>query len=423
MIVFKNPGLIDIKAAMTHGVSAKEGENPIGIFGTGLKYAIAVILRDGGSISIWRGNREYKFERRKKVFRGKEFNLITMNGVDTNFTDRMGLNWLPWMAYRELWSNAKDENGFVLASDDVFLGAALNDRLKPERGFTTIAVDCASIKAAHMQRTNIILDSPADFTTDRLAVHPGDSQFVFYKGIRVHEFEKQASDGKQTKTMFTYNLLGAQALTEDRTLLYPSTFKSNLTEAIIKSTSIPFLNAVLNADSVKNYIERNLNFGNFKHVTPSTAFMNVADALLQNKSLSSGALTLFKHYQDTMPGYTSPYIVTLNEAEHAVVAEAKALVRARVPEVDFDKLDVQFKSQMNSGSVVTAGKRTITLDANLIKKGSYEVAQRLLIGFVYVQGGSAAEQFCSYLLRGVWVPEELVQSKRNEAAYDPDIPF
>ena len=37
MIVFENPGEIDVAAISTFGVSVKETDNPIGFFGTGLK--------------------------------------------------------------------------------------------------------------------------------------------------------------------------------------------------------------------------------------------------------------------------------------------------------------------------------------------------------------------------------------------------
>jgi hypothetical protein len=47
IVVFENPGEIDAAAIRTFGVSVKEGENPIGFFGTGLKYAIAILLRTG----------------------------------------------------------------------------------------------------------------------------------------------------------------------------------------------------------------------------------------------------------------------------------------------------------------------------------------------------------------------------------------
>jgi hypothetical protein len=43
MLFFCTPGLIDLEAVFTFGVHAKETENPIGYFGTGLKYAIVTL--------------------------------------------------------------------------------------------------------------------------------------------------------------------------------------------------------------------------------------------------------------------------------------------------------------------------------------------------------------------------------------------
>ena len=46
-IIFTNQGEIDIRAVTTFGVSVKNDNSAIGMFGTGLKYAIAIILRHG----------------------------------------------------------------------------------------------------------------------------------------------------------------------------------------------------------------------------------------------------------------------------------------------------------------------------------------------------------------------------------------
>lgn len=45
MIIFRNKGVIDPKSITTFGVSSKENPGAIGFFGTGLKYAIAILLR------------------------------------------------------------------------------------------------------------------------------------------------------------------------------------------------------------------------------------------------------------------------------------------------------------------------------------------------------------------------------------------
>ena len=103
MIVFQNNGLIDLRAVRTVGLNAKpKTDNPIGEFGTGLKLAIAVILRHGGEVTLYRGNQPYNFGVKYTKFRGEPCELITMNGEELGFTLNYGKNWKPWQAFREL---------------------------------------------------------------------------------------------------------------------------------------------------------------------------------------------------------------------------------------------------------------------------------------------------------------------------------
>ena len=53
-LIFYTPTTLDEAFIFTMGASVKKSNNPIGFFGTGLKYAIAVTLRLGGSIKIER---------------------------------------------------------------------------------------------------------------------------------------------------------------------------------------------------------------------------------------------------------------------------------------------------------------------------------------------------------------------------------
>ena len=50
-LLFTNPGEIDIRGATIAGLSAKEDAGAIGYFGTGLKYAIAQVLANGGQFN------------------------------------------------------------------------------------------------------------------------------------------------------------------------------------------------------------------------------------------------------------------------------------------------------------------------------------------------------------------------------------
>jgi hypothetical protein len=44
-LVFRTPGVLDLRALTTFGMSSKPNStSPIGIFGTGLKYAVAVMV-------------------------------------------------------------------------------------------------------------------------------------------------------------------------------------------------------------------------------------------------------------------------------------------------------------------------------------------------------------------------------------------
>ena len=61
MITFHSPTVLPIEAATTMGVSVKESDNAIGKFGTGLKYAIAGVLRLGGSIAMTIAGTRYEF--------------------------------------------------------------------------------------------------------------------------------------------------------------------------------------------------------------------------------------------------------------------------------------------------------------------------------------------------------------------------
>ena len=115
-IFFSNPGHMDILAATTLGVNAKTNDSPIGYFGTGLKYAIATLLRHNHEIVISIGDTYYTFFSTPMKSRNKSYHLVEMriNGDERRplgFTTDLGKNWGIREAYRELYSNMLDEEG------------------------------------------------------------------------------------------------------------------------------------------------------------------------------------------------------------------------------------------------------------------------------------------------------------------------
>ena len=93
MISFQNLGLIDIRGITTFGVCVKETKTPIGYFGTGLKYAIAIALRHGCKVSMWSGNTEHKFKVKKRKMRGQPIEVVFMGKIELPFTVELGKNW------------------------------------------------------------------------------------------------------------------------------------------------------------------------------------------------------------------------------------------------------------------------------------------------------------------------------------------
>src|ERR1700676_3943518 len=95
-VVFENPGEIDAAAIATFGVSVKESDNPIGFFGTGLKYALAILLRTGHKVSIQSGERAHAFSLQEVTIRSFPFSVVCMDGAPMGFTDAVGKTWVVW---------------------------------------------------------------------------------------------------------------------------------------------------------------------------------------------------------------------------------------------------------------------------------------------------------------------------------------
>ncbi|MCK5775377.1 MAG: hypothetical protein KAH25_04340, partial [Bacteroidales bacterium] len=105
-------GEIEVGALTLLGASSKKDEDSaIGLFGSGAKYAIANLLRNGVQFKIFSGTREVVISTVRKTFRNKDFDVITVDGSETSLTTTMGgEEWnKPFPVFRELYSNALDE--------------------------------------------------------------------------------------------------------------------------------------------------------------------------------------------------------------------------------------------------------------------------------------------------------------------------
>lgn len=222
MIHFVTPSLIDMRAFTHFGVNAKQNANPIGYFGTGLKYALAVLCREGAkSITIRRGPDTYAVRSMSGRMRDKEFEFIhlvhleTGNVIELPFTTELGKNWALWMAFRELYSNTLDEQGQVESGKGV----------PPRLDYSTIiSVDSEAFDEIWNNRSEYFLTTHAAplLRIRDIEIYPKLTRdnAVFMRGIRVAQLDRDM--------LFTYNLTKSFPLTEDRFLRDMSDFYMTL---------------------------------------------------------------------------------------------------------------------------------------------------------------------------------------------------
>ncbi len=275
MIIFKNKGLIDPILLNSFGVSVKETDNPIGKFGTGLKYAIATLLRKGIKIKILSGRDCIKVSTIKREVRGKTFNFVAFNDEISNFATNLGKDWELWEAYRELYSNCLDENGEVFISDNII----------PEDNFTQVIIDNDEFEDIYLNNHKYFLNvenkTPL-FSYDDIEIYDGEGSCIFYKGVK-------ATNDDNFKSKFTYNINCHATITENRRFEYPEAVKKWIIETIISCNKINVIKQILSLND-NTFCEYDFDFNT------STIFANTSrefitavteldyDGLLVNKS-------------------------------------------------------------------------------------------------------------------------------------------
>lgn len=260
-IVFKNQGVIDLRSITTFGVSSKENPGAIGFFGTGLKYAIAILLREGCEITIHAGkSRELKFGLKRNKVRVNDFDFITMNGRRQSFTTEVGKTWEVWQAFRELWCNCVDEHGEVFE---------VEEEPEIEAGHTYVIVRGEKFRDVWASRSDIILGSEPLEKHEAVWIHPGKSEFVYYRGVRAYRLD--------TPSEYTYDIQRKVDLTEDRTIKHPWDINHAVRQGLCKSSDAKLVTKVVTAP--KGTFEQAFDFSG---VEPSKEFLGVVSELTRN---------------------------------------------------------------------------------------------------------------------------------------------
>jgi len=312
-VTFITPTTFDFRSITLFGVNSKPNSGAIGYFGTGLKYAIAVLMREEQSIHIISDNVSYEIKTAPIQFRNKNFESIQLWKAgeylsDLPFTTELGKNWNLQNAYRELWSNTMDEQGEISDAESIDL----------ESSNTYIFINGELFDRVHTHRYDFLLDPKKKllWSNSIIEVYEGGNTPIYYKGIGVYS--------PDYVTTFTYNILAATQLTEDRTLYAPWRFYHLLTETLTKA--LP-KDLVVKALSNENSFENK----RFEEIwgTPSEDFCNAVEYLEQAfpKALSPNArASFYKARKELGKQFKllkySPQETTMQEAALKLLAKA-----------------------------------------------------------------------------------------------------
>lgn len=296
-VIHTTPGLIDPRAFTLMGVSAKPNTaNPIGMFGTGLKYSVAVLMRMGARVTVYIGGDRYVFEKCPGEFRGQAIEHIVFRRArrvsaslgsmiarawgrptkhELPYTTEYGRFWKPWMVVRELHSNTLDEGG------NSRVGGSYNEDayhagegLGLLEGHTHIVVTHPDYAAAYANLASIFLPGAARAATPggpSLELLPRDQhtaeghQALYFRSLKVFDLPKPS--------LYLYNFLTPLVLTEDRTLASSYQARATLAVEVLKSEDEAFIRSVITAG--EELWEHELEYPGW--VTPGAAFRLVME--------------------------------------------------------------------------------------------------------------------------------------------------
>ena len=391
---FTNEGEIDVLAVTTFGINVKENENPIGYFGTGLKYAIAVLIRNGCKIRMVSGTDQYTFSLEQVTVRGVEFDFITMNGERLGFTTELGKNWEPWMAYRELHCNTVDESGFVKE--------ATWGELKPTPGYTIIQVSGQSIIEAYHKRSAYLLGDRELLATGRRAnAYRGRTSGIFYRGIRISEVH-------DTVLMNRYDITSPVTLTEDRSARHNHELSFPIMELILRCEDKKFLREVLSAP--EGSYENKINFCNSTS-DPGEAFLEVAGEMREQTKdvgMNTSVIALHKDkVQDSILPKSSDF--AMNEVQKAQLNKARTFMHTVIG-CDMDRYPIVVCKSLGKHGLGRAENNTIFISADCFEQGTKRVAAALYEEWTHLDSGcddETLEQKWIYLNKILSLGEQL----------------
>lgn len=371
MIIFENPGEIDLRSISTFGISVKEGDNPIGFFGTGLKYAIAVLLRTGHGVEIHSGLQVVKLSVQTDAVRGQDFEFITMAVGDApaapiGFTTQLGKQWELWMAYREIACNCKDERGE---------GRYALEVPAPEAGVTRIVVRGEDFESVFSNGHLYILADEPQQIIGMTEIRNRSGYDLFYRGVRVMQLPRP---GKHT-----YNLNAKLDLTEDRTVKHSWEVGGRIAQAILQSKDEDFIHSAIT--SGEEFFENGLDYHGWG-CAPSDAFLRTVGEALSDR-MSKVNATAMRVWMDATRQTIAPREVELTKVQLQSLNRALDFT-ARIGFQIRDAYPIKVVESLGDGTLGLAQDGVIFIAEKVFHAGGTKMlASTLIEEYVHLRHG------------------------------------
>jgi hypothetical protein len=370
MIVFENQGEIDLRSVSTFGVSVKETDNPIGFFGTGLKYAIAVLLRTSHKVTIQAGETVVRFGVERDAVRGQEFQFVTMQVGNAapnaiGFTTELGKQWELWMAYRELACNCKDESG---------IGRYAKTMPRPESGTTRIIVEGQDFEAVFADGHLYILADEPQQTVGTTEIRFRRSGHLYYRGVRVMELPRSA--------LYTYNLNTKLELTEDRTVRHQWEPMHRIAQCILQSEDDSYIRTCVTADDMT--LEGGLDLHGWGY-TPSKQFLATVGEALADRMCKVNP-TAMRVWKESTKQTIAPREMALTKVQTQSMKRAVSFCEAMG--YDVTSYEIKFVESLGDNTLGLADGGCIYIASRVFEMGgAKQLASTLIEEFLHLRRG------------------------------------
>ena len=398
----ENKGEIDVNAFKLLGATSKIGQNKIGYFGTGLKYAIAVFLRNKMEFKIFSGLKEIRVDTVRRKFRGQDFDVIRINGEPTSLTTSMGRDWEEWFAVREVYCNALDEEKCRLT---------VEEEMNLEAGKTKFYIKYdSSIKDIFNNWNNYFSEKREDVLLQKHSdkiLAGGERLIIYRKGINVYDEER--------KCLFNYDMDQVD-INESRTLKYDWMFRNDLVRWLAKNANREVIEKLFK--DFPNTYEATLDWETMFFSKTWLEVLDGRNIILRNTAGAyqeyigddavilpdSLAFALEKCFEDKVKiiGFSSKYghkkILEPTETQAQVLGECRSFLEQAGINIPYEIQICEFTAQ----SILGEGKEgVIFLSPKLFDEGKKEIVATIIEEYAHLDSGEGDKTrgFQNYLIK------------------------